>query len=71
MKNWLHHLTGKNLYKDAVFGSFGKILGEKDLLNDEKKLAEVIAKKNIPYDIVKMIVAQVPFLNENLDHQYF
>ena len=68
MKKWLHHLTGKNLYKDVILGSLPKILGEKDILNDEKKLAELIAKKNIPYEMVKVIVAQLPFLNENVDH---
>lgn len=48
MKKRLHHLTGKNLYKEVILGSLAKILGEKDLLNDEKRLAEVIAKKKIP-----------------------
>lgn len=57
MKSRLHHLTGKNIYKDVILGSLSKILGEKDLLNDEKRLAEVIAKKNIPYEMVKIIVA--------------
>ena len=64
-------MTGKNIYKDVLLGSLSKILGEKDLFNDEKKLAEVIAKKNIPYEMVKLIVAQLPFLNENVDHEYF
>ena len=50
-------LKNKELVVDSISYLLPKILGEKDLLNDEKKLAEVIAKKNIPYEMVKIIVA--------------